>query len=104
MLPSDPMRSPPLTLGEWQQTFEVDKEDQLKLAKGAKRILQDSAARRAMALVEMTAVTHLLKAPSLELETLNEWRMVLLGMRSVRNQLQAMASEMEYEQKRSQQQ
>lgn len=104
MLPSDPMRSPPLTFEEWRQTFDVDKEDQLKLAQGAKRILQDPAARRAMALVEMTAVYSLLKVPSDKLETLNEWRMVLLGMKSVRNQLQAMASEMEYEQKRSQQQ
>ena len=104
MLPSDPIRNPPLTFEDWQQTFEVDKEDQLKLAQGAKRILQDPAARLVMAKVEMTAVKQLLRVPGDRLETLNEWRMVLLGMKSMRNQLQAMASEMEYEQKRSQQQ
>jgi hypothetical protein len=93
-----------MTFEEWRQTFDVDKEDQLKLAQGAKRILQDPAARLVMAKVEMTAVKQLLKVPSDRLETLNEWRMVLLGMKSMRNQLQAMASEMDYEQKRSQQQ
>ena len=104
MLPSDPIRNPPLTFEDWQQTFEVDEEDRLKLAQGAKRILQDPAARLVMAKVEMTAVKQLLRVPGDRLETLNEWRMVLLGMISMRNQLQAMASEMEYEQKRSQQQ
>lgn len=104
MLPSDPMRSPPLTFEDWKLTFEVDKEDRLKLAKGAMRLLQDPAARLVMAKVEMTAVNQLLTRPGDELEALKEWRMVLLGIKAIRTQLKAMASEMEYEQKRSQQQ
>lgn len=92
MIPSDPMRNPPLTFDEWEASFHVELEDQARLARAAKNLLENAAARRAMAMVEMKAVGALRKGTT-EDDEAQKWRAILFGMASIRAQLRAMASE-----------
>lgn len=100
--PLDPLREEPLSLDEWIKSFDFYTRDEEELVRHAAATLRKNIAfKRVLNWLEGSVMRQMMQADVADSDLLTSQRMMLHGLSAIRAQIDKLAEDEDFEQKRS---
>lgn len=99
----DPAREAPFSLDQWLNAYTVEftPEEHDLVRNAAKQLQSSTAFKRVMATMEARTVRAMVQIPADQVDQLHQFKLQLVGLRAIRQELRAMVEDTEFDQKRA---
>lgn len=100
--PEDPLRQAPQSFDQWTESFRIhDKEEVYKVSQAAGKMLKSPVFNRVLGEIERNAISALVNCSLKDPEEVMTRKMLVKGVQALRIALKTLASNAEFEDKRS---